>query len=101
VIKISWTLIRHTYDCDKEGEAEASVTTPIEEDETPCVFENHMQVEDNLVEMQRFASQNGYPAAIVQSFGIIAHQMQVHQINKRSSSTSLLSHGFSKKPRSV
>jgi hypothetical protein len=50
--------------CDKEGEAEASVAT-MEEDETPCVFENHMQVEENLVEMQRFASQNSYPAAIV------------------------------------
>jgi hypothetical protein len=37
----------------------------MEEDETPCVFENHMQVEENLVEMQRFASQNSYPAAIV------------------------------------
>jgi hypothetical protein len=31
----------------------------------PCVFENHMQVEENLMEMQRFASQNSYPAAIV------------------------------------
>jgi hypothetical protein len=39
---------------DKGGEAEASVAT-MEEDETPCVFENHMQVEENLVEMQRFA----------------------------------------------
>jgi hypothetical protein len=47
----------------------------MEEDETPCVFENHMQVEENLVEMQRFASQNGYPAAIVRRFGDIAHQM--------------------------
>jgi hypothetical protein len=73
----------------------------MEEDETPCVFENHMQVEENLVEMQRFAWQNSYPATIIQSFGNIAHQMRVHRINKRSSSTSLLSHGFSKKPRKV
>ena len=39
----------------------------MEEDETPRVFENHMQIEENLVEMQRFASQNGYPAAISHS----------------------------------
>jgi hypothetical protein len=60
-----------------------------------------MQVKENLVEMQRFASQNSYPAAIVQSFGDIAYHMRVHRINKRLSSSSLLSHGFSKKPRKV
>jgi hypothetical protein len=55
-------------DCDKEGEAKVSVMT-MEQDETPCVFENHMQVEENLMEMQRFASQNSYPATFYKKHG--------------------------------
>jgi hypothetical protein len=40
-----------------------------------------MQIEEtNLMEMQRFASQNSYPAAIVWSFGDIAHHIREPEI---------------------
>ena len=73
----------------------------MEEDETPCVFENDLQAEEALMDLEVFASRSGYPPAIVRRFGDLAHQMRVHRVNKRTSSTSLILHGFSKKPRTT
>jgi hypothetical protein len=50
-----------------------------------------MQVEENLAEIQQFASQNGYPREIIHSIWKISHQMHLHQIKKQTCSMSLLS----------
>jgi hypothetical protein len=43
------------------------VLVAVEVDSTPYLFQNHMQLEDNLAEMQWFASENGYPREIIHS----------------------------------
>jgi hypothetical protein len=48
-------------DNDKDAEDDNEEVAAGEEDATPNLFQNHMQVEENLAEIQLFASQNGYP----------------------------------------
>jgi hypothetical protein len=54
-------------DNDKDAEDDNEEVAAGEEDATPNLFQNHMQVEENLAEIQQFASQNGYPREIIHS----------------------------------